>query len=210
MVERIKEIGSKKRKNVVDEGSQSPPQPAPRSTSDMRKRLRETTASPEETKTKKPAEKRLKASNKEEQWVEVPNRKDLRKKKVKKPTRTPERPRRPRPEAVLIKPAEGMSYTSILRELKKRFNPDELGATDQRIRETRSKDLLVKLKCFTKSRGRLETVFKEAIGARGTVRHLIPRIQVEIADLEPTIEVKDVEDAVGSFFVQRPEMEFRV
>ena len=73
-------------------------------------------------------EKRPKASNKEEEWVEVPN-KGLRKKKVKKPTRIPERPRRPRPEAVLIKPAEGMSYASILRELKKLDNPDELGAT---------------------------------------------------------------------------------
>ena len=63
--------------------------------------------------------------------MEVPNRKDLRKKKKKekKLSRTLEESRRARPEAVLIKPAEGMSYASILRELKKRVNPDELGAT---------------------------------------------------------------------------------
>ena len=66
----------------------------------------------------------------------------------------------------------------------------------------------MELKCSTKSRGRLGTAFKEAIGARGVIRHLIPRI--EIADLEPTIEVEDVEDAVRSFFDQEPEMEFRV
>ena len=94
---------------------------------------------------KKPAEKRTKASNKEKDLVEVPKKKDLQKRKGKKSFKTPEKPRRARPEAVLIKPVEGMSYASILRELKKRVNPDELGATVQGIRETRSKDLLVEL-----------------------------------------------------------------
>ena len=111
---------------------------------------------------------------------------------------------------MLIKPAEGMSYASILRELKKRVNPDELGATVQGIREKRSKDLLVELKCSTKSRGRLDTAFKEAVGARGTVRHLIPRIEVEIADLEPTIGAGDVEEAVRGFFEQKSEIELTV
>ena len=58
----------------------------------------------------------------------------------------------------------------------------------------------MRLKCFTKSRGRLDTAFKEAVGARETVRHLIPLIEVEIADLDPTTEAEDVEDAVRSFF----------
>ena len=63
---------------------------------------------------------------------------------------------------------------------------------------------------FHKSRGRLDTAFKEVIGARGTVRHLIPRIEVEIADLEPTIEAEDVEDAVKSLFDEEPRLELRV
>ena len=124
--------------------------------------------------------------------MKVSNRKSLRnkKEKEKKLFTTPEKSRRTHPEAMLIKPAEGMSYASILRELKKRVNPDELGATVQGIRETRSKDLVV--------------------GARGTVRHLIPRIEVEIADLEPTIEAEDVEDAVRNYFDHGTEMELRV
>ena len=103
-----------------------------------------------------------------------------------------------------------MSYASILRDLKKRDNPDELGAAVQGIRETRSKDLLVGLKYSTKSREKIDTAFKEVIGARGTVRHLIPRIEVEIADLEPTIQAEDVEDAVRGCFDQGPELELRV
>ena len=202
MVQKIKEVRPPKSKEVADEGSQTLLQPTARSTLDTRKRVREPTVSLEASAAKKPAEKRPKVSNKEEEWVEVSSRIHLQKNKKKKPSRTPEKPRRARPEAMLIKPAEGMSYASMLRELKKRVNPDELDATVQGIKETRSKDLLVELKCFTKSRGRLDTAFKEAVGARGTVRHLIPRIEVEIADLEPTIEAEDVEDAVRSFFDQ--------
>ena len=103
-----------------------------------------------------------------------------------------------------------MNYATILRERKKRFNPDELGATAQGIREACFKDLLVELKCCTKSRGRLDTVVKEIIEARGTVRHLIPQIEVMIADLEYTIEAKDVEDAVRSFIDQELVLELRV
>ena len=61
-------------------------------------------------------------------------------------------PSRAHPEAVLIKPAEGMSYASILRELIQRFNPDKLDTTVQVIRKTRSKDLLVELKCSKKTK----------------------------------------------------------
>ena len=46
------------------------------------------------------------------------------------------------------------------------------------------------LECFTKSRERLDSAFKEVVGARGAVRHLFHRIEVEITDLERTIEAK--------------------
>ena len=48
-----------------------------RSTPDLRKWQREPTVSLDETAAKKPEEKRLKASSKEEEWVEVPTRKNL-------------------------------------------------------------------------------------------------------------------------------------
>ena len=125
MVKKIKEVRPPKGMEVADEGSQTFPQPAARSTPDTRKRDREPTASPKVSAAKKPAEKRPEASNKEEEWVEVPKKKDLQTRKRKKPSKSPEKPRRARVEAVLIKPAEAMSYASILRELKKRVNSDE-------------------------------------------------------------------------------------
>ena len=68
----MKEVRPSKSKEVADESSQTLSQPAARSTPDTRKRPRESTASPKVSAAKKPTEKRLKASNKGKEWVEVP------------------------------------------------------------------------------------------------------------------------------------------
>ena len=154
--------------------------------------------------------KRPKASPREKEWMKVPARKSLRKKKPKPEPKKLDWPRRAHPEAVLIKPTEGVSYAAISKDLKKHVKSDELGVTVHGIRETRSKDLLVELKCSKEGRGRLDTALKEVIGASGTVRHLIPRIVVEIVDIEPSIEAEDVENAVRGFFYHASELELKV
>ena len=129
----------------------------------------------------------------------------VRNKPQKKAAKAPERPLRSRLDTVLIKPVQGMSYAFILRALKKRVNPDELGATVQGIsRETRSKELLVGLRCSKEGRGKLDAALKKAIGASGSVCHLIPRIEVKIADLESSIEAEDAKEAVRGFCEQGP------
>ena len=70
--------------------------------------------------------------------------------------------------------------------------------------------MIVEMKCSKKERERLDTAFKQAVGASGTVRDLITQIEVEISDLYPSIEAGDVEEAVRGFFEQGSEMEFRV
>ena len=70
------------------------------------------------TAAKKPEEKRPKTSKQPEEWVEVPARKDLRKKeKPKSETRRTDQPERARKEAVLIRPSEGVSYAASLKSL---------------------------------------------------------------------------------------------
>ena len=81
---------------------------------------------------------------------------------------------------MLIKPAEAVSYAAILKDLKKRVKPDELCVTVHEIGETCFKDFLVKLKYSKDDRGWLDSALEGIIGASGTVRHLIPRIEVEI------------------------------
>ena len=119
---------------------------------------------PQNIAAKKSEVKKPKASTKKEQGVGVPTRKYLRKKNFKPESEKPEWPRRVRPEAVLIKPAEGVSYAAILKTLKKRVKPDEIGVTVQGTREMRSKDLWVELKCSKRDIGRLDTALKKFIG----------------------------------------------
>ena len=71
---------------------------------------------------------------------------------------------RARPEAVLINPADGVSYADVLKDLKKHVKRDEQCITVHRIRETRFEDLLVEQKCSKEGRGRLHTALKEIIG----------------------------------------------
>ena len=85
--------------------------------------------------------------------MEVPARKNLRKKNPKPEAKKPDWPRRGRPDEVQIKPVEGVSYAAIVKNLKKHVKPDELGVTVHGIRKTRSKDLLVELKCSKKALG---------------------------------------------------------
>ena len=126
------------------------------STPDMRKRPRELTVSLQDTAAKKPEMERPKASPKKEEWVEVPLRKNLWKKEPKLDAKKPDCPRRAHPEAVLIKPAEGVSYTAIFKNLKKNVKPDELGVTVHGIRKTCSRGLLLELKCSKEGRGWLD------------------------------------------------------
>ena len=96
MRQSIKEVSLSKKKDAVEEGTQTPLQPAPRSHSDTRKRIRETTVSSELTADNKPEEKRLKTSEKPKECVKVPAGKDVRKKKKPNPEiERSERPKRP-------------------------------------------------------------------------------------------------------------------
>ena len=68
------------------------------------------------------------------------------------------------------------SYAAILKSLKSSVNPEELGISVLGIRDTRSKDLLVEMKCVAKDRGRLDSVFRDAIAESRTVPHLVPHL----------------------------------
>ena len=48
------------------------------------------------------------------------------------------------------------------------------------------------------------------IGASGTIRYLISRIEVEVADIEPSIEAEDIEDVVRGFFNHGSGLELKV
>ena len=46
--------------------------------------------------------------------------------------------------------------------------------------------------------GRLESVFRDVVGESGSVSHLVPTVDVEIMDIDPTVEEEEVAEAVWS------------
>ena len=115
---------------------------------------------------KKPEEKELKTSRKQEEWSQVLTRKEPK--------------------------------------------PKELGITVQGIRKTRSKDLLVEMRCAANNRDRLDSAFRDVVGEQGTIRHLFPMLQVKILDLNPTTEKAEVEEAVRSCLHTDPSADVKV
>ena len=156
----------------------------------------------------KPVEKTSKTSKDQEEWMEVPLSKDLRKKKLKPSPKKLERPKRAHTEVVIIKPLEGVSYAAILKNLKSRVNPKELGVKIRGIRETRMKNLLVEVKCAAEDRGRLNSAFCDAVGESRSVRHRVPTIEVKIMD--PTVEEEEVAETVRSCLQEDPPLRVKV
>ena len=78
-----------------------------------------------------------------------------------------------------------------MKNLKSRANAEELGVTNGEIRETRTKDLLFEVRCAAKDRGSLDSIFRCVVGETGSVRHLVPTVEVEILGIDPTVEAKE-------------------
>ena len=97
--ERTKEAAKKFRVDVSEENCQKARKPEARFTWDLRKQPAELNASLEETAARKQTEKRLRVSIKKLEW-----------------------PQRVHPEAVLINPAERVSYVAILKDLRCALN----------------------------------------------------------------------------------------
>ena len=120
-----------------------------------------------------------------------------------------ERSRHASPKAVVIKPAKGSSFADILMDLKKRINPEKMGALVHGNRTTRSKDLLVELRCASEVRRRLSSAFRHIDGSR-YVRYLVLKTEVEISDINITTEVENGGEALRTFFENNMALELKV
>ena len=78
------------------------------------------------------------------------------------------------------------------------------------VRETRTKDLLVEIKCAVKDRGRLDSTFRDVVEETGSVRHLVPTIEVKILDIDPTVEAREIAMAVRSSLREEPSSDVKV
>ena len=56
----------------------------------------------------------------------------------------------------------------------------------------------------------MDSAFHEAIGASGPVRHLVPMVEMEILEIDTTVNAEDIAEAVGSCLREEPSLGMEV
>ena len=103
---------------------------------------------------------------------------------------------RPKTEAVLIK-ASGdnkMSYADMLKELKTKTNPDNVGSKVGKIRKTGDGNLLIELQKDSKL-GEVSGAIRQAVRNQMLVRPMVPTVTIELRDLEETTTEEEIREA---------------
>ncbi|XP_053975327.1 uncharacterized protein LOC128874492 [Hylaeus volcanicus] len=100
-----------------------------------------------------------------------------------KKRRTRKRRRRLKRSAVVMQPAAGKSYADVLGKIRRQVRPEETETELRQIRKTQRGGVLVELaRC--KDQRALQEAIKAAVGEDAEVRALVPRMRVEICDLD--------------------------
>lgn len=100
-----------------------------------------------------------------------------------------------RPDAVVVKPAEGHSYADVLKTLKDNVKPEDADITVRSIRKTRSGAILLELAQGGKVEQFSEAI-KQSLKETAEVRDMKPKTTIEIRDIDCTSTKEDVITAV--------------
>lgn len=164
------------------------------------KRIREVDLSPQAEKS--PSKKKGKDSEGSE-WFTIfrkPKRPEKSGKQVEKPiTGRPDRKNnrriRKKPEAVLIKPAEGKTYADILKNIKDKVDPESTETSIKRIRKTQKGDVLLVL-AKTKEKEKFIAALRENLNEAAEVRGLENKATLEIRDLDCLTNEDEIQRAL--------------
>ena len=116
---------------------------------------------------------------------------------VPKTPKTNKAKRRPRSEAIALRPAEGKTYAEILGGIRSRVDPTKCETEIKAVRKTRSGDVLIEIRKTTaEGRQGFTDALREALGESGSVRVLVPRTTLEIRDMDSCTTVEEVELAL--------------
>ena len=110
---------------------------------------------------------------------------------------------RPKAEAVLIT-ATGdnkMSYDHMLKELKTKASPDDVGSKVVKIRKIRDGNLLIELPKDSML-GEVSGAIRQAVGNQMLVRPMVPTVPIELRDLEETTTEEEIREAFITALVE--------
>ncbi|CAH1107167.1 unnamed protein product [Psylliodes chrysocephalus] len=107
-----------------------------------------------------------------------------------------EKPRKSRKEAILVKSGE-QTYAELLKTVKQKINPDDLGVQVKEIKKTRNGDLLLTVENGFDKTEILEKKIKEELPQTKTSLLLNKKI-LHIRDLDETITIEEIREAIAS------------
>lgn len=166
------------------------------------KKLRE-----KELKLKEPSKEIGGITERKEEWQTVkkktnkenPKKKSSAQNKVALP-----RKQRTKPDAVIIRPAEGRSYAEVLKDLRSKIKTDD-SIKMKSVRKTRNGAILLELERGEKVRPEFVQKLKESIRETASVAELRPRATIEIRDLDSLTLKDEVEVAIQGLLPNKEE-----
>ena len=110
---------------------------------------------------------------------------------------TTNKPRQPRAQALLVKPAEGKTYADVLQKIKDAVNPSITQTVFKTIRCTRGGEVLLELQS-TQNKTQFSDEVRRASGSDATdVRDSIPKTTIEIRDIDACATVDEVRQVIA-------------
>nr|AMS38370.1 hypothetical protein [Bactrocera tryoni] len=136
--------------------------------------------------------KERKAEEQGNEWTQV-------KRKTQNPIKKAVFAPRPRPDAIIIARTGNMSYSDMLRAVKKEDALKELGENVSRIRKTAKGEILLEMKkAQMKNTGAYEKEICKVLGDQAQIRALTHEVSVEIRDLDEITTKEDIAVAIRS------------
>lgn len=130
------------------------------------------------------------------EWTKVEKKKVGRNIADKKTEEKVKHQKRLRPDAIIIKAAEGSSYADILRKIKTDVSLKTIGDAVTTIRRTATGDLLLQLKNTSEKTASYRSSINEALGSEVEVRALSQKTLIEIRHIDEITTSEDVLDAI--------------
>ncbi|XP_039969214.1 uncharacterized protein LOC120781147 [Bactrocera tryoni] len=140
-----------------------------------------------ETKSDNPSKDNEKEMGKQDDWITV-----KRKQQKKAPHKPPSRP-----NAIVIEKTGDMSYSDILRTVRKNDTLQKLGENVTKIRKTAKGQILLELKeAQMRSTGIFKTEISKVLGENVQIKALTREVMLEIRDLDEITTKEDIAEAI--------------
>lgn len=131
-------------------------------------------------------------------WSDVVNKKKL--KKAKKKESRALKPKKVRPDAIVIKAGENITYADILRQVKSDPKLKEVGEAISKIRRTQKGELLLQLVESGGKSAQVSEKIREVIGQQAEVKALCQRSEIEIKNVDEVTSKEEVAERIKEQF----------